>query len=319
MGLEDIKKNNERRCIILGGCGFLGSVVAKRLVSKGWNVRIFDKEDADTSRLRSVMSSIELIRGDLMNVDDLVCALDGIPIVLHFVGTSIPQTSMENIQFDIKTNVLPTVQLLELMRKNGAQRLLFSSSGGTVYGVAKKCVPIPETHTTCPIVAYGISKLMIEKFIHLFSFNYNFPAVILRFANPYGESQQVISPQGAVSAFIKSIRQGKPIHIWGDGSNVRDYLYEEDLATAVESVLNKPELTGTFNVGTGKGTSLNELVALITKIFGRSSRVIQESARSFDVPYNVLDIDHIRRTTDWQPSYTLEQGIRKMECLLKNQ
>lgn len=311
-------ENIDKRCLILGGFGFLGSVVTSDLVNQGWQVRVFDKEGADTSRLRSVLSSIELIWGDFMNIGDLKRALHGMPVVLHFVGTTIPQTSMNDIQFDVETNVLPTVRLLELMRQSGARRLLFSSSGGTVYGVAEQRAPISENHRTEPIAAYGISKLMIEKFIHLFSFNYNLPAVILRFANPYGESQNVTRAQGAVSAFVQSAHQGKPIRMWGDGSAVRDYLYQEDLATAVESVLHMPELAGTFNVGTGKGTSLNELVALVAKVFGRQSKVIQEPARSFDVPYNVLDINRITMATGWRPRYTLEQGMQKMKGALES-
>lgn len=311
-------KSTDNRCLVLGGCGFLGSVVTKHLVSQGWQVRVFDKEGSDTSRLRSVISSIDFIRGDYMSLGDLRRALEGMPVVIHFVGTTIPQTSMNDIQFDVETNVLPTVRLLELMRQSGAQRLLFSSSGGTVYGVSEQRKPIPETHRTDPIAAYGISKLMIEKFIQLFSFNYTLPAVILRFANPYGESQQPARPQGAVSAFVQSVNEGKSIHIWGDGSAVRDYLYEEDLATAVESVLHTPDLTGTLNVGTGKGTSLNELAATVSKIFRRKTEVIYEPARSFDVPYNVLDINRITKATGWKPRFTLEHGLQKMRDSLQS-
>jgi UDP-glucose 4-epimerase len=306
----------DKRCLILGGGGFLGSVVTRHLVNQGWHVRVFDKEGADTSRLQSVLSSIDLVRGDFLNAEDLDRALDEMPVVIHFVGTTIPQTSMNDIRFDIESNVLPTVRLLELMRRRGTGRLLYSSSGGTVYGVAEHQTPIMENHRTDPIAAYGISKLTIEKFIQLFSFNYDLRAVILRFANPYGEGQDTGRSQGAVGTFVQSICQGKPIQVWGDGSNVRDYIYEEDVATAVESVLQMPELAGTFNVGTGQGTSLNDLIRLVERVFGRQGNIIRTPARSFDVPYNVLDIDRVRTETGWMPRYTLEQGLQKMKLAL---
>jgi UDP-glucose 4-epimerase len=308
-----VQRSTDRHCLILGGCGFLGSVVTRHLVAQGWHVRVFDKEETDASRLHSVASRIELMRGDFMNLGDLRRALEGVPVVLHFVGTTIPQSSMNDIQFDIETNVVPTIRLLELMVQGGLKRLIFSSSGGTVYGIAERRRPIPETHRTDPIAAYGISKLMTEKYIRLFTFNYHLPAVILRFANPYGETQQVRRSQGVVSTFVQKVLQHEPIHLWGDGSTTRDYLYEQDVATAVESVLRAPSLEGIFNVGTGRGTSLDKLLSLISDVFSKPTKVIREPSRSFDVPYNVLDISRITAATGWKPRYTLLQGLQKMK------
>ena len=308
-----VPQNDDKRCLVLGGCGFLGSVVTRRLVRNGWTVRVFDKEGSDTARLHSVLSRIELVRGDFMNLGDLRGAMEDMPSVLHFIGTTIPQSSMNDIKFDVETNVLPTVRLLELMLNAGGSRLLFASSGGTVYGKTDQRVPIPESHPTNPIAAYGISKLMIEKFIHLFSVNYGLPSVILRFANPYGESQSLTRPQGAVGAFVRSVLQGTPIRIWGDGSVVRDYVYEEDLAESVESVLLNRNVAGVYNVGTGKGTSLTELANTVGRIFAREPKIVFEPGRSFDVPYNVLDVSKIGKATGWKAASTLEDGLKKMK------
>ena len=313
-GVESIMENKgSRRCLVLGGCGFLGSVIVRNLVSKGWHVRVFDKEGVDTSRLSSVLSSVELMSGDFMNLGDLSRALEDMPNVMHSIGTTIPQSSMNDIHFDIETNLLPTLRLLELMRSRPGQRLVYASSGGTVYGIAPQSLPIQESAVTDPISSYGISKLSIEKYIRLFGYNYGLPYAILRFANPYGESQYTGRPQGAVGVFLHKIMLGEEIAIWGDGSVVRDYIYEEDVALAVEAVMNSPQIpSGIYNVGTGSGTSLNELLDIIRRESGKNCRVNYDPSRSFDVPYNVLDISKITRETGWTPRYSLGAGVRKI-------
>jgi len=304
---------------VLGGCGFLGSVVVRHLVGQGWQVRVFDKEGVDTVRLSSVLPSVELIHGDFMNIGDLARALENMPTVLHFIGTTIPQSSMNDIHFDIETNLLPTIRLLELMRSGPGQRLVYASSGGTVYGIAPEPRPLRESDVTDPISSYGISKLSIEKYIRLFGYNYGLPYNILRFANPYGESQHTARPQGAVGVFLHKIMHGEEIAIWGDGSVVRDYIYEEDIALATAAVLDTPQISsGIYNVGTGTGTSLNELLAIIRRVSGRDGRVCHDSSRSFDVPYNVLDVSRIAQETGWLPRYSLEDGIRRMMAGLES-
>lgn len=310
---QKMASNSNKRCLVLGGCGFLGSVIVRNLVSKGWHVRVFDKEGVDTSRLASVLPMIEMITGDFMNLGDLSRALDDMPVVLHFIGTTIPQSSMNDIHFDIETNLLPTVRLLELMRVRPGQKLVYASSGGTVYGIASGSRPLLENAVTEPISSYGISKLSIEKYIRLFGHNYGLPHVILRFANPFGESQYTGRPQGAVGVFLHKIMRGEKITIWGDGSVVRDYIYEEDVALAVEAVLNSSQISsGVFNVGTGKGTSLSELLEITSRVSGVDCNVCYDRSRSFDVPYNVLGISKIAVETGWTPRYSLEDGVRKM-------
>ena len=311
------QKSRRNLCVVLGGCGFLGSVITRRLARQGWNMRVFDKDGTDDFRLQPVLSKIEILRGDFMNAGDLRRALHDSHTVLHFVGTTIPQTSMEDIDHDLHTNVLGTVRLLEIAKEMNVARFVFSSSGGTVYGVPREFRPLRETDPTDPISAYGISKLMVEKYVHLFHVNYQLPYVILRFSNPYGESQSVTRPQGAVSVMLDKAIKGEEIQIWGDGSVVRDYLYEEDLAAAVESVLQHPSLAGIFNVGSGNATSLNELVDLIRRIHKLDVRVRHTPSRTFDVPYNVLDISRISGATGWKPKHSLEERIAALGGKMK--
>ncbi len=303
-------------CLVLGGCGFLGSAVAKHLVAEGMNVRVFDKEGQDTYRIKSVLEKIDLQFGDFSNLGDLTRALDGASTVLHFIGTTIPQTSMNDIKYDVETNVLPTVRLLELLKDKRSTRLIFASSGGTVYGASEPGRLLSEQGPTEPISAYGISKLTVEKFIKLFSFNYGLPYVILRFSNPYGPSQHALRPQGAVGVFLNKALKGEEIAIWGDGTTVRDYLFESDLAAAVAAIVQRTSLQGVFNVGTGSGTSLNQIVKLIQATFEVECRVVYQAERKFDVPYNVLDIGKIRRETGWNPVFALVDGLKEMKNIM---
>ncbi len=311
-------KSNDDICLVLGGCGFLGSVVTRHLVSKGYDVRVLDKEGQNTDRIKSVLRKIDLQFGDFSSLGDLTHALDGVKTVLHFIGTTIPQTSMNDIEFDIETNVLPTVRLLEMLKERRKTRLIYSSSGGTVYGASQPGRPLTETDQTEPISAYGISKLTIEKFIRLFSINYDVPSVILRFANPFGPSQHPTRPQGAVGVFIQKALRGEEIVIWGDGTIVRDYLFEEDLGAAVTSVVEKSVRGGIYNVGSGTGTSLRELIVLIEKTYAVKCKVRYDAKRRFDVPYNVLDIGKISSETGWRPHSTLLDGLHIMKTSLES-
>jgi UDP-glucose 4-epimerase len=308
-----VPKSKNNICVVLGGCGFLGSVVTRHLVTQGLNVRVFDKEGQDTYRIKPVLKKVDLQFGDFSNLGDLTRALEGSSTVLHFIGTTIPQTSMNDIKYDVETNVLPTVRLLEQLKERPSTRIIFASSGGTVYGKSEPGQTLSENSPTEPISAYGISKLMIEKFIKLFSFNYGLPHVILRFSNPYGPSQHPLRPQGAVSVFLNKALNGEEIAIWGNGTVVRDYIYEDDLAAAVCSVVKKTSLQGVFNVGTGDGTSLNQIVKLIQTTFAVECRVAYKRERKFDVPYNVLDIRKIQGETGWNPTCTLVEGLKKMK------
>ncbi len=305
-----------KRCVVLGGCGFLGSVISKHLVKQGWKVRVFDQAGINTWRLDTILDEIELVTGDFLNKSDLADAVDGMPTVLHFIGTTIPQSSMSDIQFDIETNIAASVRLLDIVRQNANQRIVFASSGGTVYGVNDRQRPHVETDPTEPIVSYGVSKLTIEKYIQLFGHNFGVPYLILRIANPYGESQSVDRPQGAVGVFLNKAINRQKIEIWGDGSVVRDYVYESDVASAVLALLEADSLSGIYNIGSGEGTSLNRLIEVIREVAGLPCEVVYHNARKFDVPSNVLSIDKIGTQAGWSPVYKLHDGIRHLMSVL---
>jgi UDP-glucose 4-epimerase len=258
------------------------------LLADGHALRIFELPRVEPYRRFGASECLEWITGDFQNVSDLRRAIDGVDAVLHLVSTTLPKGSNEDPVYDVNTNVISTIQMLNTMVKTEVKRLIFISSGGTVYGVPH-AIPIPEDHPTNPGVSYGITKLMIEKYLYLYNRLHGLEPIILRAANPYGERQRAGAGQGAVAAFIRRALAGEPIEIWGDGSVARDYIYISDVARAFALALQYRGTKMIFNISSGVGTSLTDLVGAIETIIEKPLQVRHLPARSFDVPISVLD------------------------------
>jgi UDP-glucose 4-epimerase len=229
---------------------------------------------------------------------------------LHLVSTTLPKGSNEDPVYDVNTNVIGTIQMLNTMVQLRVKRIIFISSGGTVYGIPR-AIPVTEDHPTNPEVSYGITKLMIEKYLYLYSRLHELEPIILRVANPYGERQRTGTAQGAVAAFIHRALAGETIEIWGDGSVARDYIYISDVACACALALQYRGANMIFNIGSGVGTSLTDLVAAIGTIIERPLQVRHLPGRSFDVPLSVLDCSLAKNELGWSPKVSLLDGLRR--------
>jgi UDP-glucose 4-epimerase len=279
-------------CLVLGGAGFIGSHLVDGLKAAGHQVRVFDRPH------------------EFLDPADLERSLPGAELVFHLISTTVPKNSNDNPALDIESNIAGTARLLELLRKHKPRRLVFISSGGTVYGVPR-ATPIRESHPTDPISSYGIHKLAIEKYLHMNHSLYGLDYRILRVANAYGERQRTDKAQGAVAAFLERVLRGQPIEIWGDGSVVRDYVYVGDIAQAFLRVLQYEGEERIFNIGSGHGVSLNELVQAIGEVIGQRPAVEYTPGRRFDVPVNVLDITRAQHELGWRPRMQLTDGLRR--------
>ena len=255
-------------------------------------------------------NSVEWVDGDFVNIEDLTEALNGCDIVYHLVSTTLPKTSNDNPAYDIETNVIGTLHLLEQAKKNRLHKIIFISSGGTVYGIPQE-VPIKEIHPTNPICSYGIGKLTIEKYLHLYHFLYGLDYCVLRLSNPYGERQRVSGMQGAVAVFLNKALKNETIDIWGDGSIIRDYIYIEDAMDALVKVISYRGTERLFNIGGGQGLSLKDIIASLEVLLGRTVKYRNMPARPFDVPANVLDISKARDELKWEPRTTFSEGLRR--------
>jgi UDP-glucose 4-epimerase len=192
--------------------------------------------------------------------------------------------------------------MLEICRVSGIRKIVFVSSGGTVYGLPQT-VPILESASTEPICAYGISKLAVEKYLHLYRRLHDLDYAVLRVANPFGAYQRPDRRQGVIAAMIHRILQNQPVEIWGDGRVVRDFIYIEDVVKALIDVVGYCGSYRVFNVGSGVGRSILDVVADIAVVLGRPRIVpVYKPGRVTDVPVNILDISLIQKELSWAPA-----------------
>jgi UDP-glucose 4-epimerase len=299
------------KCVILGGGGFIGSHLASSLLRRGYKVRTFDRLERIVPDSDIETADLEWFQGDFQDQKDLASALEGVDVVYHLISTTIPQSSNENPLYDIQTNVVATLQMLDLMLELGIRRIVFVSSGGTVYGVPQR-IPLTEDHPTNPICAYGISKLSIEKYLALYNHLHNLDYTILRLSNPYGAGQDGMRGQGVLAAFCSAVKQGLPLQIWGDGSVVRDYIHIDDVCEVMSGVLSYSGPERIFNIGSGVGASLNQLVDVLRQVSDAAVAVEYLQARNCDVPVNVLDIARAEHTLSWAPQIDLYQGVSRL-------
>lgn len=296
------------RILVLGGSGFLGSYVVDILCAESYDVTSFDRQP---ERFRKPNKRVEFYQADFGNRGELEQVLKrGFDFVFHLVSSTIPQSSNDDPIFDIQSNVVETVALLEMCVKFSVKKIVFVSSGGTVYGVPKS-LPISEDHSTLPICSYGITKLAIEHYLHFFYVKHELKYNVLRLSNPYGPRQDPMKTQGAVAVFMNKLLTGDEITIWGDGSVVRDYIHASDFSRACLAMIGS-ESVGVYNVGGGAGTSLLQLLELLEAVTGQRAKVNYVSGRGFDVPELYLDCSRIKQEYGWEPQVDLVSGLGQM-------
>jgi len=301
------------RVLVLGGSGFIGSHLVDVLVASGASVRVLSRHASIHS---PPLKGVDYHYADFTDIGGLSESLMNVDVVYHLISTSIPATANLDPAADINGNLLPTVKMLELLCQVGVPRLIFLSSGGTVYGNAK-IVPISEEHERNPLSSYGIVKVAIENYITMFSAQHGLKSLVLRVSNPYGPRQARIGIQGVIPTFFQRIISGEEIGIWGDGTSVRDYLYISDLVAALMECANS-DISGVYNVGSGQGTSLVEILSLVEEISGLTANVKFLPPREFDVKRVVLDISKIRQALDWYPVVSLHEGCTRYWNCVKN-
>ncbi len=297
------------RCLVLGGGGFLGGHIVEALQDEGLQVRIFDRVPRRATAAR-IDATTEWYEGDFGNRGDVAAALEDCDVAFHLVATTLPRSSNEDPIHDLESNLVPTVRFLAEAVECGVKKVVFASSGGTVYGIPQS-VPIPESHSTKPLCSYGIHKLAIEQYLHLYHSLYGLRYCVLRLANPFGERQRSDASQGAVAVFLDQALRGDEITVWGDGCAVRDYVYVGDVARAFCLAATSEAAADVFNVGSGEGHSVNDLIAAIEVLLGRTVSRRYSKGRAFDVPVNVLDIGTAKTVLGWQPQVTFADGLER--------
>lgn len=290
--------------LVLGGNGFIGSHLVDELLASGHSVRVFDRFP---EKYRPPISIVDYRTGHFGDAFSMAEALQGIDIVFHLISTTVPGTSNLNPVADINDNLIATVVLLEQMVKMGIKRIVYLSSGGTVYG-KPKIIPIPETHPLNPICSYGVVKVAIENYLTMYQELYGLQPTIIRPSNPFGPRQGHDGVQGVIATFISKLYHNYPIKVWGDGSIIRDYMSVTDLVKLCVITLEK-NYCGIFNAGNGNGVSVAKIIELLSEISGHSPLITYENGRAFDVKEVVLDISNTKSITGWHPTVDFADGL----------
>lgn len=285
-------------CLVLGGGGFIGTHLCRGLVHYGARVHGFGRAPAYPEALRG----IRWTTAEFGDRAALARAIEGSEIVFHVLGGTTPESSNKDPVADLQSCTLASLEMLEICRISGIRKIVFVSSGGTVYGLPQT-VPIPESAATEPICAYGVSKLAVEKYLHLYRRLHNLDYAVLRVANPFGAYQRPDRRQGVIAAMIHRILQNEPVEIWGDGRVVRDFIYIEDVVRALIEVVGYGGSYRVFNIGSGVGRSILEVIANVGTVLRRPRVVpVHKPGRATDVPVNILDISLIKKELGWTPT-----------------
>lgn len=296
------------KVLVVGGNGFIGSHLVNRLVELGWDVIVFDIQEC---LYNTIPSCVRFIKGDLSNFDLLQDMLVNMDIVFYLAWATLPETSNLNLVLDVNANLIPAIKLLEACRMARVKKIIFLSSGGTVYGSAQ-VFPILETHPENPMNSYGILKLTVEKYLGMFKHLYNMDYFILRPSVPYGPWQSPLKRQGAVAVFLYRVAHNLPITIWGDGQITRDFFYVSDLVDALIAAVGiQPSDDRIINIGGGTTISLNELVGHVESIIGKKAIVQYELGRNFDASRILLDISRAKDVLKWEPKVGLTEGLTR--------
>jgi UDP-glucose 4-epimerase len=300
--------------LVLGGNGFIGSHLVDRLLREGHAVHVFDRQP---ERYRKPLKGVVYHIQDFGNRAFLASVLPNMDLVFHLVSTTVPKTSNDDPAFDVMSNVVETIYLLEQCAKEKVKKVVFVSSGGAVYGTPA-ALPVPEDSPEKPESSYGITKLSIEKYLGLFQRLYGLNYVILRPSNPYGERQNPEGDQGVIAVFLGRIAKGQAIDVWGDGSNVKDFVYIGDLIEGIFRAAFSDTQSRVFNMGSGIGHSVNDIVRMITEKVGRPVSVNYLPKEKFDVSRISLDITRARKELGWEPGISLDEGLRRTWEFVKN-
>lgn len=297
-----MKQSAHQKVVVLGASGFIGRNLIQVLADSDRQLICVGRHPPNEP-----LVDAKFIDCDIAHPSEaLLEAIDG-AVVYHLAATTRPSPDTAHAAAELVDNTAATVMLLEAA-KGLKCRWVFSSSGGTVYGNCD-CRKIDEGQRCRPISAYGVSKLATEYYFHLYAALHATEFVVARISNPFGQHQSADSGQGLIAVLYDRIARQIPIEIWGDGENVRDFIHVNDVVRALLLLAEAGFSGETFNVGSGHGTTVNELINRIAADVGRDPIVRHKPARAIDVRRNVLNVDKAEQRLGWRPKITLEEGL----------
>jgi len=291
------------RVLVTGGSGFIGSHLVKALVEEGYDVVVVDIKVPNCS-----IEGVKFLKLDIRNYPALRKAIKSVELIVHLAALIDAHESVIRPNLYHEINVNGTLNILRLCKDLKIRKLIFTSSAA-VYGEARY-LPIDEEHSLNPLTPYGATKVACEAYISAFHSSYGISAIILRVFNAYGP-KQLGTYAGVISNFIKRALSNKPLIIYGDGKQTRDFVYVSDVVKAIIKALKSNVDFGVFNVGSGKPTSINELAELIKELTNRELKIVHENDRIGDVRHSYANIKRIKEVLEWVAEVELREGLRK--------
>jgi UDP-glucose 4-epimerase len=294
------------KLLVTGGAGFVGGRVAALLLEAGHRVTIFD--DLSVGRKAGVPDGARLIHGDLRNGAVVRQAVEGHDAVVHLAAQALVPESVKHPQKAFDINLQGGQNLLEAMREHGVGRLVFSSSAA-VYGNPAR-VPIHEDDPTLPINPYGATKLAFEALAHAYHAAYGLHVTAFRYFNPYGPTEHHEPETHAIPNFIRAALSGRPVPLYWNGDQTRDFFYVDDIARAHAMGLSHDGFH-VYNLGSGQGQKVRDVVELVFKLTGSRSEIEDLGERAGDPPQLLADTSRAREELGWQPEVSLDEGLRR--------
>jgi UDP-glucose 4-epimerase len=302
------------KVLITGGAGFIGSHLLSHLLKSGYETVVLD--NFFSGKIENIKNHVNnknfhLIKGDIRNTEDVKRAFENVEAVCHLAAIVNIPLSIENPSLTNEVNVQGTINLLEASIKNGVRRFVYVSTCA-VYGEAQY-LPIDEEHPTNPLSPYGASKLSAEHYCKVFHKIYGLQTICLRFFNVYGPRQPCGPYGGVITTFLESLKRNKPIIIYGDGNQTRDFLYVKDAVEACSLALTRENCAGkTFNIGTGTKTSINELAQILIEQINKSNvRIIHVEERKGDIKESYANICKANKELGFKPKFLIRKGLKE--------
>ena len=302
---------SRKHCCVVGGTGFIGGRVVRRLLAQGRTVTVIGRSPGPSRPLPDEVRYVSNAGDEGLFKE--VFSRDQVNEVIDLAYSSVPKTSYDDPVHDILNNLPNVVNMLAAASAADVDRFILVSSGGTVYGCTDT-VPIQEAQPTDPISPYGITKLATEKYAGMYGSLEDLDVICLRPANAYGEGQRPFVQQGFVATAIASVLQGREIPLYGEHGTVRDYIHVDDVAGGIAAALEHGTRGACYNIGTGQGRSNRDVLDVIASLAepaGFSMKIESLPARGFDVPVNILDSSKLSDDTGWRPDIPFADGLKR--------
>lgn len=302
------------KVLVTGGAGFIGSHVVEKLIAEQCQVVVLD--NLSTGLKEHIPTGVPFVEMDIRSGDLLdLFEQEKFDAVIHLAAQTMVPVSLDKPAFDCDVNVLGTVNVLEACRKTGVKRIAFASSAA-VYGDVSS-VPIVETEQTAPASFYGLSKLVVEKYLQLYHQVFGLEYVALRYANVFGERQGDGGEGGVISIFTRKVSKGETLTVFGDGGQTRDFIYVGDVAAANYQALITDNVNRVYNISTQQETSVNDLINTLEKIHGAAIEKVYTAPREGDIYRSALSNQAATTLLGWQPKTDLNAGLERTFHSLK--